>query len=435
MASAMHHVVRVTVRLDIGQHHSATDVTLPSSSSLAEILPELTKLIDAPPSERPWEFTTVSGQPLDQHAPLHNLDIADGSIVVMRPEIPYEPPVVRDAAEALVVQAGSLPRSPALEQATAIVVAVGLIALLSVVLPAPVACTIGAVVILLLGVYTAGQALITAAVVGAGVATGAWVAGGESSLTAVAVAVAVACCTWLVAVGVAAYFRLVGTRVTTTTATTSLVILSGCVGAWLPGGSAPAALSMLVGLLVIMAVPGVATQLAGLSIPRVPTAGEPLPDAHDHQPDVDLRARHAHKISDGMYLGVAIGMVPGFAQFAWRGGEWTWLLCLCLAGAIVIHASRHNAPIARMSLMAVAIVAVTVASVSLTRDVGHPVVLAFGVVIALAVMAAPLWAGLVSRLEPTTVVWFERAEQAAIIAVIPLAIHVAGIFTMIRGLG
>ena len=37
-------------------------------------------------------------------------------------------------------------------------------------------------------------------------------------------------------------------------------------------------------------------------------------------------------------------------------------------------------------------------------------------------------------MEPTTIVWFERAEIAATIAVIPLAVHLTGLFDMIRGL-
>ena len=40
----------------------------------------------------------------------------------------------------------------------------------------------------------------------------------------------------------------------------------------------------------------------------------------------------------------------------------------------------------------------------------------------------------VPDVEPTTIVWFERAEVAATIAVIPLAVHLTGLFDMIRGL-
>lgn len=435
MSAAMHHVVRLTLRLDIGQHHSAIDVTLPSSSSLAEVLPELIDIIDAPPTSSPWQFTTVSGLPLDKYAPLHHADLADGSIVVMRPETAAEPPVVRDAAEALVAQAGASSRAPDVDHAAALVMSLGLVALLATVIPLPIASGVSALLLTLLGIYTAGQGLIIAAVIGSGLASGLWVWGGENNAPAIALASVVACVTSLVATGCAAYFRLIGTRLTTTTATACLVIIAGCLGAWLPGESASAALSALVSLLIIMAVPGLATQLAGLSIPRVPTAGEPLPDAHDHQPDVDRRALAAHRISDGMYMGVTLGMVPGLVQFVLRGGEWTWLLCLCLAGAIVIHASRHVAPIARISLMTLAIVAAGVGTVALTRDDVHPALLGAGILVALVAIAAPLWAGRVSQLEPTTVVWFERAEQAAIIAVIPLAIHVAGIFALIRGLG
>ena len=39
------------------------------------------------------------------------------------------------------------------------------------------------------------------------------------------------------------------------------------------------------------------------------------------------------------------------------------------------------------------------------------------------------------HLEPTTIVWFERAEALALAACLPLAAHLAGLFDLIRGLG
>ena len=47
---------------------------------------------------------------------------------------------------------------------------------------------------------------------------------------------------------------------------------------------------------------------------------------------------------------------------------------------------------------------------------------------------AMLWARRIPELEPTTVVWFERAEAAAIIAVIPLSVALTGLFSLIRAL-
>ena len=52
----------------------------------------------------------------------------------------------------------------------------------------------------------------------------------------------------------------------------------------------------------------------------------------------------------------------------------------------------------------------------------------------LAAAATVAWAPRVPDVEPTTIVWFERAEIAATIAVIPLAVHLTGLFDMIRGL-
>mgnify|MGYP002652595685 CR=1 FL=1 len=83
------------------------DVTLPTSSTLAEVLPELARLVELPEVHRPWQATTAGGAPLDMHTPLYGLKLYDGAIVVLRPEEPVPPPVVRDAADALVHAAQS----------------------------------------------------------------------------------------------------------------------------------------------------------------------------------------------------------------------------------------------------------------------------------------------------------------------------------------
>ena len=59
---------------------------------------------------------------------------------------------------------------------------------------------------------------------------------------------------------------------------------------------------------------------------------------------------------------------------------------------------------------------------------------AFAAVAAACAAGTPLWLPRLPNLEPTTVVWFERAEAAAIIAVIPLAVQLTGVFAVIRGL-
>lgn len=101
VATSAHHIVRVTVRIDVASFHRDIDLTLPTSSTFAEILPELARLVDLPPLSRPWEVTTVAGALLDQHRPLYQQRLSDGHIIVLRPREPVPPPVVRDAAESL----------------------------------------------------------------------------------------------------------------------------------------------------------------------------------------------------------------------------------------------------------------------------------------------------------------------------------------------
>ena len=65
---------------------------------------------------------------------------------------------------------------------------------------------------------------------------------------------------------------------------------------------------------------------------------------------------------------------------------------------------------------------------------GHPACIAVAALAAIAAAATVARAPRVPDVEPTTIVWFERAEIAATIAVIPLAVHLTGLFGLIRGL-
>ena len=59
VATSAHHVVRVTVRVSVVAFHRDIDVTLPTSSTLAEVLPELARLVELPEVHRPWQATTA----------------------------------------------------------------------------------------------------------------------------------------------------------------------------------------------------------------------------------------------------------------------------------------------------------------------------------------------------------------------------------------
>ena len=216
-------------------------------------------------------------------------------------------------------------------------------------------------------------------------------------------------------------------------AATCALVAVGALGVWLPGPLAPPALTLLAGVLAVMATPGVATRAAGLTVPRVPTAGEEFDRSDAYQDDVDARSTTAAAIATALSAAIATCCVPAVLWVGRAGGVWACALCLGVAGALVVYASRHHWAGPRLCLTAVALAAV-VAAAAAAAQVGHPACIALACLAALAATTTVIWAPRVADLEPTTVVWFERAEIAATIAVIPLAVHLTGLFDMIRGI-
>lgn len=441
VATSAHHIVRVTVRVSVAAFHRDIDVTLPTSSTFAEVLPELARLVDLPQVHRPWEISTAGGAPLDMHAPLYQQKLFDGSVIVLRPQEPVPPPVVRDAADALVYTAQSARSARGIDAAASLTGLVALLALAFAAAPLPLALAgvgLAAVCIAALGT---SQAVFAAAPVLFAAAAGTWVAGRpdaalgqhwqESDLALGVIAAALA---GVVTTGAGVALRLAGPFFAACVLTVALLGTVGAAGAWLPGPLAPCALVVLTGIVAVLFTPGVATRAAGLKVPRVPTAGEEFDRSDDYQRDVDTRSANAATIAAGISAGIAASSVPALAWMAWRGGAWVTVFCLCAAGALIIHAMRHHWPVPRVCLAAVSLVAVAASAVALARTDAHPALIALVAAVALVAASTVAWSNRVFELEPTTIVWFERLEAAAIIAVIPLALHVSGLFDLIRGL-
>lgn len=427
VATSAHHIVRVTVRVSVVAFHRDIDVTLPTSSTLAEVLPELARLVELPEVHRPWEATTAAGAPLDMHTPLYGLKLYDGAIVVLRPEEPVPPPVVRDAADALVHAAQSAREVRGLDAAATWAGVAALAAVAWKFLHPAAALALAAGCALAAAAAARSRPVFAPAPLIAGAAAGVWVSGGEDpALGAVAAAL-----TAVVVAGLGAALGLAGAVTVAFVGTVSALGACGAAGAWLPGPLAPAALVALGGVLTVMATPGAATRLAGLTVPRVPTAGEEFDRSDTYQADVDARSAAAASIAAAISLAAAACTIPALGCLACSGGGWVAAFCLAMAGALVVYASRHHWAVPRASLTAAGLAAVVAAAVAAPA---HPVwVCAVGLV-ALAAASAVAWAPRVPDLEPTTVVWFERAEVAAIIAVIPLAVQLTGLFDLIRGL-
>ena len=433
VATSAHHIVRVTVRISVVAFHRDIDVTLPTSSTLSEVLPELARLVELPEVHRPWQATTAGGAVLDMHTPLYALKLHDGATVALRPQEPTPPPVVRDAADALAGAAESARQVRGLDAAATFAGLAAVLLLARVFAPWPVA--LGAVALLALAVASIGRSRAAFAAVPllSGLAAGAWVAGGGGDPSSLGLGALAGLLAAAVAVGIGVALGLAGAAQVAFTSAVCVLAGAGAVGVWLPGPLAPPALTVLTGVLGVMATPGAATRAAGLTVPRVPTAGEEFDRSDDYQHDVDTRSAAAATIASAISAAIAACCVPALFWLGRAGGAWTFAFCLGVAAALVVYASRQHWSVPRACLTAVALSAV-IAAAAAAAQTGHPACIAVAALAALAAAATVAWAPRVPDVEPTTIVWFERAEIAATIAVIPLAVHLTGLFDMIRGL-
>lgn len=425
--------MRVTVRVSVVAFHRDIDVTLPTSSTLAEVLPELARLVELPEAHRPWQATTAGGAPLDMHTPLYALKLHDGASVALHPEEPTPPPVVRDAADALAGAAEAARQVRGLDAAATFAGLAATVLVARAYLPWHAALGVAALLALLVASVGRSRPAFAAVPVLTGLCAGLWVAGAGQGTESAGLGALAAALSAVVAVGVGAALHLAGHALVAYVAATCALLASGALGVWLPGPLAPPALTLLAGVLAVMATPGVATRAAGLTVPRVPTAGEEFDRSDAYQDDVDARSTTAAAIATALSAAIATCCVPAVLWVGRAGGVWACALCLGAAGALVVYASRHHWAGPRLCLTAVALAAV-VAAAAAAAQVGHPACIALACLAALAATTTVIWAPRVADLEPTTVVWFERAEIAATIAVIPLAVHLTGLFDMIRGI-
>lgn len=439
VATSAHHIVRVTVRIDVASFHRDIDVTLPTSSSLAEILPELARLVDLPPVSRPWEATTVGGALLDQHRPLYQQRLHDGQVVVLRPREPVPPPVVRDAAESLTAAAHDSERTRGLDVAAALTGAAVIAVLTGSISSAVAGVAAAAAAAGAVGAVARSRILVAAGICLAAAGAGMWVAGPRSQWVGPGdpvLGVIAAATVLLLGAAVGLLAGLIDALVTTLLATSAAITAIGAgAAALLHQPATPAAATVLAGLAAVLLTPGIATRAAGIAIPRVPTAGEAFSVADHHQPDVEQRGSRARAVTAGIAYAVSLCCLPALGWLGWLGGGWVCAFALCTAGALVLHSFRHHDPGPRISLALTSFAAVAASCLAvLGTQSPHPAWIAFSLCAAAVSLTAPLWSARVYDLEPTTLVWFERAEAAALVAVFPLGLHLVGVFDLIRGI-
>ena len=442
MTRALAHSIHVTVRIHAGHTRKEADISLPLSSSLGEVLGELLVLVDVPPAPILWRATTAAGKTISMTTPLDRTSLEDGSVLVLSPDAPAPAPIVRDAAEALAADVSAAQFSGlAGFWGAAGLIAVG--ALLAAALSPAVGCTAAAIIGFVLAAWTRRGSLLAASHVAAGLA-GALSTGGPfftgPSGTAIPAAPLVATAAAVGAVAVLSHLvRIGGLRARASAATWCLLVLIGLLG---PAPLLAATVALLAG------APLFTTRLAGLRVPQLPTAGQDLSISDEDPTDNSLKARRAGQAYEGIAVGCTLAGVPSLLLVALNAHEGATVivsqaLCLSVAGGVIVHAARHARPVAAWALgiygLAAACAAVAVPLrewqlLSAPTTGTWVLCVVAGLVIA-AMLSVPVWAGKLRQIEPTTIVWFERAEALALAACLPLSAHVAGLFELIRGLG
>lgn len=420
------HSLRLTTRLHVGGFHREIDLTLPTSSAIAEVLPEVLELAEAPQITRPWRASTVGGKALDMSSPLAETGLHHGHVLVLTPAEPVDAPIVRDSAEALVAHSSGRGAVGGLTAAV-ITGAIMAITLLNSYVELEWALLAGAV----LAVMSARQHPLLALPIAALVAYAcARLVTGGSLIDAPTWALITAASAALVTLAVLGLVGAVGTRTAGGIGAASAIAYAASIGALL-SFEAAAASALVAGVALVTCTPGLVTTLAGLEVPRLPTAGQDLAVADGNPPDTDERARRAGRIHDGMSIGTAAGMLVALGYLASLDGWAPLLLSLAIAGATILHAARHRRLVPAWALSAVGLGALLAAAEAAASDLAAVIV---GMV-ALVAVTAGRWADHIRTMAPTTAAWLERAEFVAVIAVLPLAGWVGGLFALIRGLG
>lgn len=442
MTRALAHSVRVTVRIHAGQTRKEADISLPLSSSLGEVLGELLVLVDVPPAPILWRATTAAGKTISMTTPLDRTSVEEGSVLVLSPDAPAPAPIVRDAAEALAadVSATQLSGLAGLWGVAGLIAGGGLLAAT---LSPTVGCAATALLALVLAVWTRRGSLLAtahaAAGLAGGLATGAAFVAGPAG-TAVSAAPVVGAATAVGATAVLSHLvRIGGLRDRATAATWCLLVLVGLLG---PAPLLAATVGLLAG------APLLTTRLAGLRVPQLPTAGQDLSISDEVPTDNALAARRAGQAYEGIAVGCAVAGAPALLLVALNANAAatqgaSQALCVSIAGGVIVHAARHARPIAAWALGIYGLAAAS-ASVAVPlhewQRLSAPttetwVLSVIAGLIVVAMLSVPVWAGKLRQIEPTTIVWFERAEALALAACLPLAAHLAGLFEFIRGLG
>lgn len=421
--------VRITARIRVGAFAKNIDVSVPTGSSFGDMLPELMELVHAPSITRPWRVSDAAGSALDLTTPVADLGLLHGSVVVICPMQPVEPPIVTDAAGA-VAQASSGTGAAGLGPLSSVVGCGAVAWALSGWLPAALALLIGAALLLVILIWTRPSTLLTCAL---------GIAASAASFLAVphqrsdTFFPTLTCSTTLgLITAICAVLRTASTRTLTMMGATAAILFVSSPGALLNSDNGLASTTIVAALIVSMYLPTWAISWAGLKVPVLPSAGQSLSLSDDTQPDLDARARTALHLADGMSLAAAVVSVPAFLVLGHSHQLTAQLLCLVVGLAAGIHSLRVATTWPAWALgvtgvagLGAAVLATSASSVSAITTA----------VAGLCLLSSGWWGKSISSWAPTSIAWLERAEKVALIATLPLAAWASGLVALVRGMG
>lgn len=432
-------MLRIHVRIDltVGENPVAVaDLALPAGSSLAEILDEILEITGAPVISRPWVARTAAGNRIDAGIPLARTQLEQGGVLVLSPQREMPAPVVRDAAEALAELSTHMNTRGLLD--------------------ALILSGLGGVAVILTVSASVGASISMAVIAAICVLVLVWIPRVQAPVTTVALPAAIsllcataagivvhpsptawsllaACAAGLLSTALLHLFFTPRLIISMTVATSFALLLITTGGLAIRMEGSPA-LTLAVALILMSVAPNISAQLAGLRVPTLPTAGQDLAVSDVDVTDPEKRARTARTLHDAQLLATTVIGCP-MVLFTALTGTWaSTIFALCITVACLLHGLRHHRtiPLWSLILLSCASLIATVISACLQDNGMAPAILA--ILISAICVSIPAWMPMLPTLEPTTLVWLERLESMCVAAVFPLALHLLGIFGMLRGL-
>ncbi|GAA3057079.1 type VII secretion integral membrane protein EccD [Actinokineospora globicatena] len=201
------------------------------------------------------------------------------------------------------------------------------------------------------------------------------------------------------------------------------------------GSAAAAAVTLVLALALVRAAPLASARLAGLAVDQVPTSAVEFQQDLDPQPSARVldsaNRANAYLTSFFLALGAVAGVSLVILAFTSKWDAKT--LTAVAAIMMLLHARELSATLHRVASLAPAVAGLFALLISGTTDVGQafrPIVLG-GLVVATGLVLAAAHVIPERKLVPRWGRWGDLLHWATALAVIPLALSVAGVYTAV----